>query len=206
VVLKAIDSWTGHGIPNIFSAETLFAKVAWSVVLVLFFIPCCYYIYNSIAGFFEYDVISNIKILKQAELTFPAVVFCGWYSDESIADSIVSCTFNNEDCQSNQIEFEPIIVTGYGLSFKHNCIRINGQNVLDKSNNRLVSVKQESIFDAGLSITFLMPENVGLFLLILIFFYTNIIYISYYFTNRLIYISVFLKIQCQYIPNNCLYI
>jgi len=170
MVLKAIDSWTGHGIPNIFSAETLFAKVAWSVVLVLFFIPCCYYIYNSIAGFFEYDVISNIKIYNQAELTFPAVVFCGWYSDDSIADSIVSCTFNNEDCQSNKIEFEPIIVTGYGLSFKHNCIRINGQNVLDKSNNRLASVKQNDINDAGLSITFLMPENVGLKIL----YYTHI--------------------------------
>jgi hypothetical protein len=164
VVLKAIDSWTGHGIPNIFSAETLFAKVAWSVVLVFFVIPCCYYIYNSIASFFEYDVISNIKILKQAELTFPAVVFCGWYSDDSIANSIVYCTFNNEDCQSNKIEFEPIIVMGYGLTSRHNCIRINGQNVFKQSNNKFLSVKQNSNHDAGLSVAFAMPEGVRLIL------------------------------------------
>ncbi len=142
------------------------------------------HIYNSKAGFFEYDVISNIKILKQAELTFPAVVFCGWYSDDSIADSIVSSTFKDcqsfkdEDCQSNKIEFEPIIVTGYGLSFKHNCIRINGQNVLDKSNNRLASVKQNDINDAGLSITFLMPENVGLKILYYSYFFIKISYLS----------------------------
>jgi hypothetical protein len=161
VALEAIDSFTGHGVSNIVLAETRSAKVAWSVVLVLFFIPCCYYLNNSIAGFFQYDVISNIKIYNQAELSFPAIVICGWFSDDSIVDSIVYCTFNKQDCRSEQIEFEPIIVTGYGLSFKHNCIRINGQNVLDISNNQLLSVKQNSINDAGLSIAFLIPRDVS---------------------------------------------
>jgi len=160
VALKAIDSFTGHGLSNIVFADTIFAKVAWSVVLILFIIPCCYYLNNSITGFFEFDVISNIKIFNQAELTFPAVVFCGWHSDDSIADSIVYCKFNNEDCTSKQIAFESIIVTGYGLSFKHSCIRINGQSVLHNSNKRLLSVKQESIYDAGLSVAISMPEKV----------------------------------------------
>ncbi len=163
--MKAIDSFTGHGVSNIVLADTIFAKFAWSVVLVLFVIPCCYYIYNSITSFFEFDVISNIKIYNQAELTFPAIVICGWFSDDSIADSIVYCTFNNEDCKSKQIEFKPIIVSGFGLSSKHDCIRINGQTVNDSSiiNNTyspLLSVKQESIYEAGLSIAFLMPEKV----------------------------------------------
>jgi len=165
MVLKAIDSFTGHGASNIVSAETIFTKIVWSVVLVFFFILCCFYLSNSTTGFFQFDVISNIKIYDKEELTFPAVVFCGWYSSDSIADSIVYCTFNNEDCKSKQIEFEPIIVSGFGLSSKHDCIRINGQtvddsNIIQNSYSPLLSVKQESIYEAGLSIAFLMPEKV----------------------------------------------
>ncbi len=158
--MKAIDSFTGHGVSNIVLADTIFAKFAWSVVLVLFVIPCCYYIYNSISSFFEFDVISNIKIYNQAELIFPAIIFCGWFSDVSIVDSIVYCTFNKQECQSKQIVFEPLVVTGFALSYKHNCIRINGQKLLHKNENRLLSVNQNSIHNAGLSVAFLIPEGV----------------------------------------------
>ena len=160
MVLNAINLFTGHGLSNIVSAETFFAKITWSVFLLLFFISCCIYIYNSFTGYLAFDVISNIKILDKTELTFPAIVFCGWYSDNSIADSIVFCTFNKQDCQSNKINFEQIIATGYGLSFQHNCIRINGQKASNKNKNLLLSVKQPNIWETGLSIGFIVPEGV----------------------------------------------
>ncbi len=89
------------------------------------------------------------------------LVICGWYSDIPIANSIVYCTFNNEDYLSRKNHFEPVIVTGYGLSNKHNCFRINGRDVSINKRGRLLSVNQNSIHDAGLSIAFLIPIGVS---------------------------------------------
>ncbi len=156
--MNSIQSFTGHGVSNIFAAESLLGKIVWSFFLIIFSVLCCYYIYDSFAGFFEFDVISNYKIYDVTELTFPAVALCGWFSDNPIADSIVFCTINKQDCQPHQIE--PIVVIGYGLSSKHNCVRINGQISSKKNIKELPTVKQDNIFDAGISVGLIVPEGV----------------------------------------------
>ncbi len=128
--------------------------------MIIFSILCGYYIYNSLAGFFKYEVLSNVKVFDLPELTFPAVILCSVFSNNSIKDMIVYCAFNRQSCVSNNIELEPIIIIGYGLSAQHDCFRINGQNVSKKNKAELLSVKQKSVFTSGLSIGFYVPENV----------------------------------------------
>jgi len=158
--LKKISSFTGHGFPQIFSAESLYAKIIWFLLVVLFFSLNTMYIYDSVSGYFQYDVISNIKIIQKNELTFPAIVFCSWYSSVPITEAIVFCTFNQVDCESSQVEFEPITVIGYGLSKMHSCIRINGQKISMKHKKKLMSVTQHGVYEAGLSIGFAIPDEV----------------------------------------------
>jgi len=159
-VIKAIDTFTGHGVINIYLAKSLFGKIIWSLFLLIFFLFNGYYMYISIAEFSEYQVISSTKVFDVPELTFPAVIFCSWFSNNSIKDMIVYCTFNRQNCLSNKIDFEPIIIIGYGLSAQHDCFRINGQNVSKKNKAELLSVKHKSIYTSGLSIGFYVPENV----------------------------------------------
>jgi len=159
-VIKAIDTFTGHGIVNIFAAESLLGKIVWSFFVIIFSILCGYYIYNSLAGFFKYEVLSNVKVFDLPELTFPAVILCSVFSNNSIKDMIVYCTFNRQNCLSNKIDFEPIIIIGGGISAQHDCIRINGLKVSEKNKSALLSVKQKSIYTSGLSIGFSIPENV----------------------------------------------
>ncbi len=106
IILKKISSFTGHGCPQIFFAESLYGKIIWFLLVVLFSSLITMYIYDLVSEFFQYDVISNIKIIHKNKLTFPAVVFCSWYSSVPITEAIVFCTFNQVDCESSQVEFE----------------------------------------------------------------------------------------------------
>jgi len=160
-VTNAIDTFTGHGVINICRAESIFGKIIWSLFLLIFFLLNGYYMYNTLAEFSEYQVISSIKVYNEHVLTFPAVIFCSWFSNNSIKDMIVYCAFNRQSCVSNNIELEPIIIIGYGLSAQHDCIRFNGQGVSKKNITALLSVKQKGVYTYGLSIGFFIPENVG---------------------------------------------
>ncbi len=110
--------------------------------------------------FFEYKVISNIKVVDVPTLTFPAIILCNWRKEWKIEDRIVFCVFNRQDCLSLIIDFEPIIIVGYGMSIEHKCIRFNGQKVSEKNKTALLSVTQNGVYKFGLSIGISIPENV----------------------------------------------
>ncbi len=160
MIANWIDRFTGHGAINIYLAKSIFGKIFWSFFLIVFTALCVYYIYNSFYGFFEFEVISNIQIFNEPELTFPAIIICSWYSDVPIKNIIVYCTFNNKQCLSNNIELEPIIIIGYGLSSQHDCIRINGQNVSEKNKKNLLTVYSSDTYESGLAIGLMIPKGV----------------------------------------------
>jgi len=160
VIANWIDRFTGHGAINIYLAKSISGKIIWSLFLLLFIILNNYYMYNSLAEFFRYEVISNIKVLNEPELTFPALIICTWYSDVQIKNIIIYCSFNNKQCLSNNIELEPIVITGYGLSAQHDCIRINGLKVSEKNKKNLLIVDSNDAYESGLAIGLIIPNGV----------------------------------------------
>ena len=67
---------TSHGIPNIFKSELRAIKLMW---LVCFFGStggCAFILYNSIARFLDYEVVTTIKIIDQVPAEFPTVAIC----------------------------------------------------------------------------------------------------------------------------------
>jgi len=87
-------------------------------------------------------------------MNFPAVIFCGVSSEYPIQEGIFKCTFNNYNCQ----DLEKVIVLGSGLSGDSYCIRFNGK--IKSSNKMIFKADKIGIFDYGLKISFLLPDEV----------------------------------------------
>ncbi len=165
-LLRSAKKFSGHGISHIALARSNFARASWLIVICFSFAFCCYYIINSFTDFFAYDIISNIRVINDQEITFPAVIFCGWYSGFAIDTAVFQCQFQQKDCQEYGINFEKIIVLGYGASYRHYCIRFNGKNnTANRENEKLMLVNRADSLYYGLSVGFLLPNEVNQFLI-----------------------------------------
>ncbi len=60
---------------------------------------CCLNVANNLSEYLSFDTITNLKSQTQDEMTFPAVVFCGWYYEFPVDKAIVYCKFMQRDCQ-----------------------------------------------------------------------------------------------------------
>ena len=159
VLLKTAEKFTGHGIPNLLSAKTKLARLAWLTVILFFTAFCSFYIVNSLDDFFSYEVVSSIRVINEITMTFPAVVICGWYSEYAITEGMFHCKFNNQDCQIIG-GFEKIDVFSSGTDTLHFCIRFNGMNKSGEYKNELLTVQKAGIYGPGLSVSFLVPDDV----------------------------------------------
>ncbi len=117
---------------------------------------CCLNVANNLSDYLSFDTITNLKSQTHDEMTFPAVVFCGWYSEFPIDTAIVYCKFMQRDCQLSG-GFEKVAVIGSGLSSKRYCVRFNGNTPGNR--HRLASVNKTG-YDYGLEISFLVPKEV----------------------------------------------
>ena len=66
---------SAHGIPNLVSNKTLIIKLIWIVSILASICGCAWFISSSVSEYFQYDVITNIKIQKVYSMEFPAVTF-----------------------------------------------------------------------------------------------------------------------------------
>ncbi len=60
---------------------------------------CCLNVANNLSDYLSFDTITNLKSQTHDEMTFPSVVFCGWYSEFPVDKAIVYCKFMQRDCQ-----------------------------------------------------------------------------------------------------------
>jgi len=152
--INSIKKSTVHGISNLVTAKSHFERLSWLFFIVLAVIFCVIYIVNSFIDYFSYDVISNLRFRYTDDMNFPAVIFCGVSSEYPIHEGIFKCTFNNYNCQ----DLEKVIVLGSGLSEDSYCIRFNGK--IKSSNKMIFKANKIGIFDYGLKISFLIPDEV----------------------------------------------
>ena len=158
--LKSVTAYSGHGITNIFNNTNILRSFTWAFIFLLCFSGCCYYVVSTLSNFFAYDIISNVRDHDAERLLFPAVIFCNWYNDRPILQSIFFCEFNQHECQLNK-NMDRTVVIGGGMSGKKNCLRFNGDSFLNNQKPVELLHANHPGYDDGLNIKFFLDQGVS---------------------------------------------
>lgn len=75
-IRTACSDTTIHGIPNLVKNTLFFYQFIWIVCLLASFVGCAYLMSQTINGYLNYDVTTQIKTVKTPEVEFPTVSFC----------------------------------------------------------------------------------------------------------------------------------
>jgi hypothetical protein len=75
-ILNLIDQLTMHGLPNVFRAKYKVMAFAWLSVFMLSSAFCVWMIVESIMEYFEYNVVTKIRIQSEIPLILPALTIC----------------------------------------------------------------------------------------------------------------------------------
>lgn len=65
-----------HGLSNIFLSKRKFNKFSWLMLFIVFSILVIIFVKNAISHYFNFEVITEIKVITKNELEFPAITFC----------------------------------------------------------------------------------------------------------------------------------
>ena len=100
---------TAQCLPRIVQTENSLAQLTWSLIFVICSCLTSYLILRELIGFFEYQVVSTIKIVNQIPAPFPVVQVCNgnFLTQEMIplVERIMKETFNDQSTNSS-IYFE----------------------------------------------------------------------------------------------------
>ena len=65
-----------HGYSKLLDTDSLFKKVLWSICILIFFGLCMLYVELNVRSFTSRDVVTQVKVVSNEILPFPAVTFC----------------------------------------------------------------------------------------------------------------------------------
>lgn len=108
---------TSHGIPSILRTEKRFLKLMW---LLFFLLSTAYGIYFStmaVINFLKYEVVVQIKQVKEIPTEFPTITFSFTDSKDNFTldQRLISCYFNSKSC--NYTEFEDLRHPATGIRY-----------------------------------------------------------------------------------------
>ncbi len=92
---------TSHGIPNIIKTERTCIKIMWLVFFLLSSSAGIFTIIQSFINYFNFDVVTSIKVINEMPLEFPTITFFILRNNRvniSLNDLIAECTFNTFIC------------------------------------------------------------------------------------------------------------
>jgi hypothetical protein len=67
---------TFHCYPKIFQTKSIYAKLIWSLIFVLFSCLTFWLVVKGIVEYFEFDVVTKIRVISPQSITFPTVTIC----------------------------------------------------------------------------------------------------------------------------------
>ena len=148
---KLVTNSSVFGLPRIFQTENILVKIIW-LVMILFSSSCgLYVIGKNITDFFQYDVSTQIKLIKSETMTFPSIVICDNIAVPNITNKIDSQRFKESELSLSR-DFE-----SFRLGEMFDCLRFNGYRNPENTLN-LFEVNSNDSLNTGLS---LRLENVS---------------------------------------------
>jgi hypothetical protein len=90
-IKQLVDESTAHGFAKIMNNKRLSIKLLWLVFTIISIGALIYFLYRSIVGFLNYDIITNIRVYNIKNPEFPTLSFC-IYDDEEDEKSTINET------------------------------------------------------------------------------------------------------------------
>jgi len=75
-IFQLIEFSTAYGLPNIFRSKRFFNKIFWTTFLIVSMALAAFYIFNDLADYFNYEVVTTVKTEYDQPTEFPTVSFC----------------------------------------------------------------------------------------------------------------------------------
>ena len=74
--VKPIESWTLHGLPNIFRTKYILVKFIWLILFLIALGASIYFVYNTIVEYLRFEVTTVVRSINEDEMDFPVITFC----------------------------------------------------------------------------------------------------------------------------------
>ena len=141
------------GLSLFIRSKQLVVKIAWLLFTLLFLSVSIYFVIESIQNYYDYEVVTNIHVVRERIAPFPAISFCVSLNNSiyepintSLHDILYSCDFEGDPCQSSDFEV-------YQSKMSTTCFRYNtGKNAL-KQYTKIRNSKRDGL-DSGLTVLF----------------------------------------------------
>ena len=115
---ETLESSSIHAIPNITKSKFILIKIVWFIFFLISSTACAFFIYRSVTDYFNYDVVTNVKVKYQSEIKFPVVGICNLniINSESTNDFLLKTVFRNQYPDMNGIDILRIIANSEFLN------------------------------------------------------------------------------------------
>ena len=151
-LLDLLESSSLPGVPILIKSKQLIVKIVWLLFILLFTALSIYYVIESIHTYYNFDVVTNIHVISEQALPFPAVSFCMIFNRSNtkptISDVIKFSSFEKKEFHSSDFE-----IFFFPDPFNLTCFRFNsGKNVFNQSTSVINSIKKG--IESGLEVVF----------------------------------------------------
>ncbi len=128
-----------------------------------------YLIMSSILAYYNYDVVTNIKVVYLSQIDYPAVSFCPFGINNEENMFLIESTFDQKDVK-NAIDYN-YLVTKYTKSYNFNQKNLS-------SDRELFQMKRNG-WEGGLEIAFYLHPNESEFILVVNIYQNDVLPASY---------------------------
>lgn len=152
VVSEWMLTFSGHGLEKLAKAKTKLQKFIWTVIIITSITFGCIFIITEFHEFYEYNFVTQIKVVKVLEIDFPAVTFCEHFNYEQKIN-IIQCKFDLKECNLTDI-FEEINI--FYLGTNKTCLRLNGHKL---NSSRKTLVEKKYGWEFGMHLVLVFPAH-----------------------------------------------
>lgn len=130
LTINSILNGSLHGLPNVLRSERNIFKIIWTIALLLSGSYCFYSASESISEYLKWSVITNIHVVYDVNISFPAVTICNLNPNLTIEQMLLTCENPLGSCHSH--EFVPTKI--YSNIIDGTCYTLNmGRNAYNQS-------------------------------------------------------------------------
>ena len=130
--------FSASGYSKLLGTRSLFHKLFWLFCFAWLVYGCGHYVLGNVAGYLDYEVITQIKMREDASLNYPAVSLCfhelsfaadlkgSNLTDLGIGQVLYHCFFEYERNLCSVDDFEPVVIDNPPKGTQIRCYKFNG--------------------------------------------------------------------------------
>jgi len=163
-ISKFFESFSIPGFSNLFKSDNIFIKIIWILCYLALLTASGIFLADTIIGYLDFEVVTNINIIREQKSEFPTVSFCFTSFEKQaeqnpldLKDILIVCSFEKKACNWTDFEFYTIKYPSFNSDLNLTCYRFNsGRNYY----NETTSIKSISRYgpETGLVVLFKIKD------------------------------------------------